>query len=71
MFFKGPVGGLSPGASYGVSVSVEVATDTPAGCVGVGGAPGESVWIKPGAIAVEPLPVRDGSLRHRRQLASR
>ena len=47
--------------SYRVSVSVEVATDTPAGCVGVGGAPGESVWIKAGATAVEPLPVRDGS----------
>ena len=61
MFFKGPVAGLSPGTSYGVSVSVEVATDTPAGCVGVGGAPGESVWIKAGATAVEPLPVRDGS----------
>ena len=61
MFFKGPVGGLSPGARYDVTVSVEIATDTPAGCVGVGGAPGESVWIKAGAAAVEPLPVRDGS----------
>ena len=61
MFYKGPVDGLSPAASYGVSVSVEIATDTPAGCVGVGGAPGESVWIKAGATAEEPLPVRDGS----------
>ena len=61
MFFKGPVGGLSPDTSYGVSISVEVTTDTPAGCVGVGGAPGESVWIKAGATAVEPLPVRDGA----------
>ena len=61
MFFKGPIDGLSPGARYGVTVSVDIATDTPAGCVGVGGAPGESVWIKAGAAAVEPLPVRDGS----------
>ena len=61
MFFKGPVDGLSPGASYEVTVSVEVATDVPAGCFGVGGAPGESVWVKAGATAVEPLPVRDGS----------
>ena len=53
--------GLLPGSRYGVTVSVEIATDTPAGCVGVGGAPGESVWIKAGATAVEPLPVRDGS----------
>ena len=61
MFFKGPVGGLPPGARYGVTTSIEIATDTPAGCVGVGGAPGESVWIKAGATAVEPLPVRDGA----------
>ena len=61
MFFKGSIGGLSPGGRYGATVSVEIATDTPAGCVGVGGAPGESVWIKAGVTAVEPLPVRDGS----------
>ena len=61
MFFKGPVDGLLPGASYGVTVSVEIATDVPAGCFGVGGAPGESVWVKAGATAVEPLAVREGS----------
>ncbi len=61
MFFKGPVGGLRPGALYGVTVGLEIATSTPAGCVGVGGAPGESVWIKAGATAVEPLPIRDGT----------
>lgn len=61
MFFKGPIGGLRPGALYGVTVSLEIATDTPSGCIGVGGAPGESVWIKAGATAIEPLPVRDGA----------
>ena len=61
MFYKGQVGGLVAGAAYSVSVSVEIATDTPAGCVGVGGAPGESVWIKAGASEVEPLPVLRGS----------
>ncbi len=61
MFFKGPVDGLLPGASYDVTVSVEIATDVPAGCFGVGGAPGESVWVKAGATAVEPLAVRDGA----------
>ena len=61
MFFKGPIGGLRPGALYGVTVGLEIATNTPAGCVGVGGAPGESVWIKAGATAVEPLPVREGA----------
>ena len=61
MFFKGPVEGLLPGASYDVTVSVEIATDVPAGCFGVGGAPGESVWVKAGATAVEPLAVREGA----------
>ena len=61
MFFKGPIAGLRPGARYGVTVGVEIATNTPAGCVGVGGAPGESVWIKAGATAVEPLAVREGA----------
>ena len=61
MFYKGQVGGLVAGAAYSVSVSVEIATDTPAGCVGAGGAPGESVWIKAGASEVEPLPILEGS----------
>lgn len=61
MFFKGYIGGLVPGASYVATVSVEIATNTPAGCVGAGGPPGESVWIKAGATALEPLPVLKGS----------
>ena len=40
---------------------MEIATDVPAGCFGVGGGPGESVWVKAGATAVEPLAVRDGT----------
>lgn len=61
MFLKGSVSGLQPGALYTVTVNLEVATNTPTGCVGVGGPPGESVWIKAGVSAVEPLPVRNGS----------
>ncbi len=61
MFFKGPIAGLRPGARYAVTVGGEIATSTPAGCVGVGGAPGESVWIKAGATAVEPLAVLEGA----------
>ncbi|MDE0126705.1 MAG: hypothetical protein OXN97_19240, partial [Bryobacterales bacterium] len=56
MFLTGPLSGLRPGALYAVTVTAEIATDTPAGCFGVGGAPGESVWIKAGVTAVEPLP---------------
>ena len=61
MFFKGPIAGLTPGASYAVEISVEIATSTPSGCIGVGGAPGESVWIKAGVTAEEPVAVMDDS----------
>ena len=61
MFFKGPIDGLTPGASYVAEVSVEIATSTPSGCFGVGGAPGESVWIKAGVTAEEPVAVTDDS----------
>ena len=61
MFFKGPIAGLTPGANYAVEVSVEIATSTPSGCIGVGGAPGESVWIKAGVTAEEPVAVIDDS----------
>ena len=59
MFFKGPIAGLTPGANYAVEVGVEIATSTPSGCVGVGGAPGESVWIKAGVTAEEPVAVME------------
>ena len=60
MFFKGPIDGLPPG-QYEATVSLEIATDVPAGCFGIGGPPGESVTVKAGATEVEPLPVLEGS----------
>ena len=64
MFFKGRIDGFVPGARYAAKVGVEIATDTPAGCAGIGGAPGESVWIKAGVTAIEPLPIlKDSYLR--------
>ena len=44
MFLKRQVIGLGPNTSYGVSVSIDLATDVPAGLVGIGGSPGESVF---------------------------
>ena len=61
MFFKGPITGLRPGARYAVEVGTEISTATPAGCAGIGGPPGESVWIKAGASVEEPAAVPDGS----------
>jgi hypothetical protein len=46
-------------------VDLEVASNVPAGLIGVGGAPGEGVFVKAGASAVEPVVVEDsqGQLR--------
>lgn len=61
---KGLTGGdgIEPDTSYQVSFEVEFATDAPAGAAGIGGPPGEAVWVKVGAAPVEPLPVEQGDM---------
>ena len=61
MFLKRQVGGLIPGAAYAVSVSIDLATNVPAGSIGIGGSPGASVFVKGGAAAIEPDTVEDGN----------
>ena len=65
MFLKRQVGGLRPDAEYAVSVSIDLATSIPPGLVGIGGSPGESVYVKAGASPVEPVTYEDdiGHLR--------
>lgn len=57
MLIKGPIDGLFPNSAYQVELDVEYATPVPAGCVGVGGSPGESVYVKLGAVDAEPRAV--------------
>jgi len=53
--------GLNPDTIYLVTIEVTFATSAPAGAVGIGGAPGEAVYVKVGATAIEPVPVdKDG-----------
>jgi hypothetical protein len=59
MFTKKKVSGLKPNSVYDVIFTIEFASNVPDGMVGVGGSPGESVWIKAGAVAEEPLPEED------------
>jgi hypothetical protein len=54
MYWTGQVDGLEPETRYRVRFEVEFATDSPAGCVGVGGPPGEAVWVKVGAVLDQP-----------------
>ena len=54
MYLWRPVTGLAPNRRYRVEVSVTFATDAPPGCFGIGGSPGESVYLKAGASPREP-----------------
>jgi hypothetical protein len=59
MFLKRRVDGLEPGTSYQTSFQLALASSVPAGLVGIGGSPGESVYVKAGATAIEPDVVKD------------
>lgn len=57
MYIWRPVTGLVPGQRYRVGVDFLFATNVAPGCVGVGGSPGESVYLKAGAAEREPAKV--------------
>ena len=65
MYLKTQVGGLRPNTTYAVSVSIDLATNVTAGLIGIGGSPGESVFVKAGASAIEPT-AAEGHNRHLR-----
>jgi hypothetical protein len=55
MYAYRQVTGLVPGQRYRVRVDVTMATNVPSDCVGIGGPPGESVYVKAGATARQPV----------------
>lgn len=56
MFFKRRIDGLKADATYAVFASLDLATNVPPNTFGIGGSPGESVYVKAGVSAVEPIP---------------
>ena len=65
MYLKRQADGLRPNTEYTVSVTVDIATNVPAGLIGIGGAPGESVFVKAGASTIEPTAVEGDDRRLR------
>ena len=65
MYVTHGVTGLMPNAQYGARFRVTLATNAPRNCVGIGGAPGESVVLKAGATSVEPGRVVDAEQYYR------
>ena len=59
MYISRLVDGLKAGQPYRVDTRLVFATNAPQDCFGVGGQPGESVWIKAGASPVAPERVID------------
>lgn len=57
MFATGAVFGLEAGASYSVAATFTIATNAADGCVGIGGSPGNSVYMKFGATSAVPRSV--------------
>jgi hypothetical protein len=57
MFVKRKVDGLRPNTSYSITFDVEFASNAPTNAVGVGGAPGEGVTMKVGAVRTQPAKV--------------
>ena len=54
MFIKKQVTGLTPNTNYIAYFEVVLATNVPANSVGIGGPPGESVYVKAGGSPQEP-----------------
>jgi hypothetical protein len=54
--------GIQPNTTYRIVFEVEFGTDAPAGAVGIGGPPGEAVWVKVGAAPIEPVPVEEAAM---------
>jgi hypothetical protein len=57
IYNKKRVSGYRPSTQYKLNFEVEIATNQSSGCVGVGGAPGESVYVVVGAAPTEPKTV--------------
>jgi hypothetical protein len=51
--------GIVPNGSYRLRYSITLASNAPSNAAGVGGAPGESVFLKAGGSTVEPIAVTD------------
>jgi hypothetical protein len=57
MFLKRRLGtddGVVPGQEYRIKFTIVFASNAPSGAAGIGGSPGESVFLKAGASTVEP-----------------
>jgi hypothetical protein len=60
MYLTREITGLLPTTNYRLDVRVEIGTNAPSDCGGIGGSPGTSVHFKIGASATKPTSTSDG-----------
>jgi hypothetical protein len=63
-FLKRKMTGLAPETTYELRLRMQIASASPSDCGGIGGPPGEAVYLKIGAAAQEPVrELEDGDYR--------
>lgn len=60
MGFYKELSGFEAGKSYKIDLKFRIATDVEGGMIGIGGSPGESVYIKCGAVSEMPIAAIEG-----------
>jgi hypothetical protein len=55
MYLTKQITGLKPNTNYEVVLAIDIAANVPAAMMGIGGSPGESVYVKAGASTDEPI----------------
>ena len=65
MYAYRPIDGLEPGATYEATFELRIATNVPSGSFGVGGSPGESVYVKAGLLTRAPARTLDALNEYR------
>jgi len=65
MYMTRGITALTPNKSYALRFRVTLATNAPKNCVGIGGAPGESVVLKVGGTSTEPGRIVDAGQYYR------
>lgn len=61
MLWMRPLDGLEPKTSYELTFEAQILSNEPDGCFGIGGSPGDSVYLKLGASAEQPEVVLEDS----------
>lgn len=61
MFITKKFHGFEPNTKYEIDFELSIGTSAHNNCAGIGGSPGNSVWVKLGASKTEPKAVNDGT----------